>query len=371
MIFFLAIILLFIGYSFLIFYYWQAWRSIPEFSNGNRGAELRISVVIPARNEEENIGHLLKALEAQTYPRQLFEVIVVDDHSADRTAEIVKSFQNACLISLTDEGKNSYKKLAVAKGIAAATGEWILCTDADCIPHAEWIETLVSFRNKTNAGFVVAPVVFNEDSRLVEKFQALDFMVLQGITGASVYKKVHAMCNGANLFYEKKLFHEVGGFSGIDHIASGDDMLLMYKIAGKYPESIHYLKSSKAIVSTRPMPGWRSFFNQRIRWASKARYYGDKKITAVLVLVYLFNLSFPALLTAGCVSPFFWYVFIFLWIGKTVVEWPFMLSLAKFFNKRQLLKLFFVFQPMHIFYTIVSGFLGQFGQYEWKGRRVK
>ena len=73
----------------------------------------------------------------------------------------------------------------------------------------------------------------------------MDFMVLQGITGAVVYKNNLSMCNGANLAYEKKAFYEVNGFAGIDHIASGDDMLLMHKIWKKYPDRVHYLKSKE------------------------------------------------------------------------------------------------------------------------------
>ena len=61
------------------------------------------------------------------------------------------------------------------------------------------------------------------------------------------------MCNGANLAYEKKAFYEVNGFTGIDNIASGDDMLLMHKIYKQYPERVLFLKSTDAIVQTKPM----------------------------------------------------------------------------------------------------------------------
>ena len=178
------------------------------------------------------------------------------------------------------------------------------------------------------------------------------------------------MCNGANLAYEKKLFAEVGGFSGIDHIASGDDMLLMHKIAKKFPERIFYLKAKDAIVSTRPMPTWKKFLNQRIRWASKATYYDDKKIIGVLLLVYLFNFSFLILLLAGFWNSVYWIFFLIGWMVKTLVELPFFYSVSTFFDKQWAVKFFFIFQPLHIFYTIFSGLLGQFGKYEWKGRKV-
>lgn len=371
MVLLLISISLFVSYSILILYYWQNWKSIPGFIASNQISSIRISVIIPARNEEENIGELLKALQEQTYPKHLLEIIVVDDHSTDKTAEIITQFPGIKLLQLKDDTINSYKKKAIEKGIAAASGELIVTTDADCIPPPAWLQTIASFKSKTNAGFIVAPVVFNCNNQPVQIFQAVDFMVLQGITGASVHKKMHSMCNGANLAYERQLFYDVDGFAGIDHIASGDDMLLMHKIAKKYPARIHYLKSADAIVRTQPMPTWKQFFNQRIRWASKATHYDDKRILWVLLLVYLFNLSFLVLLVAGFWLPVYWLALAGLWTGKTIVELPFINSVAGFFGKRALLKYFFFFQPLHIFYTIISGLLGQFGKYEWKGRKVR
>lgn len=370
MILLLFFISLFIGYSILILYYWQSWRSIPDFTPSNQTPAIHISIIIPARNEEDNIAELLKALQEQTYPKELFEIIVVDDHSTDKTAEIVTQFPGLKLLQLKNDVINSYKKKAIEMGIAAASGELIVTTDADCVPQPAWLQTLASFKEETNAGFIVGPVVFDCNSRPVQVFQAMDFMVLQGITAASVHKKMHSMCNGANLAYERKLFYDVNGFEGIDHIASGDDMLLMHKIAKKYPNRIHYLKSFDAIVGTQPMQTWPAFFNQRIRWASKATHYDDKRIFWVLLLVYLFNLSFLVLLVAGFWNSWFWLFLLIAWVLKTVVELPFFYLISKFFNKQWAVKLFFFFQPLHIFYTIISGLWGQLGKYEWKGRKV-
>jgi len=196
-------------------------------------------------------------------------------------------------------------------------------------------------------------------------------MTLQGITGAAVHNGFHNMCNGANLAYQKKVFYEVNGFTGIDTIASGDDMLLMHKIADRYPGKILYLKSPAAIVKTQPSKTWKEFFNQRIRWASKADRYPDKKITAVLVLVYLFNCWIPVhcILSVFYPSLFPWFIGIL--VAKTIVELLFLYPVAKFFNKEKLLWWFPLAQPFHILYTIVAGWLGKFGSYKWKERKVK
>jgi poly-beta-1,6-N-acetyl-D-glucosamine synthase len=370
MIFLYIIIALFVCYSLLIVYYWLAWKSIPDYIPSVSSPQIKISVIIPARNEEENIGQLLQALKEQTYSSSLFEVIVVDDDSTDATASIIQQFAEVKLIQLKEDGINSYKKKAIENGIAAATGELIVTTDADCLPSPGWLKLIASFKKEKQSVFIAAPVVINCNASFVQLFQAMDFMVLQGITGAAVYKKKMSMCNGANLAYERKVFYEVNGFAGIDNIASGDDMLLMHKIWKQYPDRVHYLKSKEAIVSTEPMLTWKAFFNQRIRWASKAKKYDDKRIIVVLMLVYLFNLSFLILLIAGFWSSQYWLYLAGLWIAKTIIEFPFFISLSNFFNKRWAIKLFFFFQPLHILYTIISGLFGQFGKYEWKGRKV-
>jgi biofilm PGA synthesis N-glycosyltransferase PgaC len=362
---------IFITYAILIIYYWQSWISIPEFKLTSSQPSGKISILIPARNEETNIGALLQSISVQTYPKELFEVIVIDDSSADRTAEIAQGYSFVKLISLKDNAINSYKKKAIEIGIAAANGELIITTDADCIVQPGWLTLIESFHKQTNAVFIVAPVAISSNSSLVQIFQAMDFMVLQGITGASVHSKMLSMCNGANLAYERKAFHSVNGFSGIDHIASGDDMLLMYKIWKQYAGRIQYLKSKDVIVSTRPAQTWKEFFNQRIRWASKADKYDDKRIFWVLLIVYLFNLSFVALLVAGLFNSYYWWSLLFLFAAKALIELPFIISVASFFNKKHLLKYFIVFQPLHILYTVVAGWLGKFGSYEWKGRKVK
>lgn len=387
-------IFLFLIYACLIIYYRQSWIKIPvskgEIASG--GYFTFISVIIPARDEEGNIGACLDSIINQSYPKNLFEIIVIDDFSTDRTAEIIRSFadKNVSLISLknfTKDGElNSYKKKAIEIAISKAKGELIVTTDADCIVQTKWLQTIASFYEKHNPVFIAAPVAYFPSPageparagmdgrlgvRLLKIFQSLDFMTLQGITGASVYKKFHSMCNGANIAYEKKAFLEVGGFTGIDNIASGDDMLLMHKIFNRYPDRVLFLKSPDAIVQTKPAETLKEFFNQRIRWASKADKYTDKKITAVLLLVYLFNFW---ILFLGILSVFYFqlfFLFIEVLIAKTIVELFFLYPVAKFFKKEKLLWWFPLAQPFHILYTIVAGWLGKFGSYKWKERRVK
>ncbi|MFT3681808.1 MAG: glycosyltransferase [Ferruginibacter sp.] len=382
---------LFILYAVLIIYYAISWRSIPAASLKPLTLNLKLTVIIPARNEEGNIKACLDSVCNQTYPAEQYEVIVIDDHSTDNTAAIVQRHpaKNIRLLSLKEllEGKqlNSYKKKAIETAIEHSTGELIVTTDADCIVPPGWLQQIASFYNIHNAAFIAMPVSFlplaardGLAAKLLSIFQSLDFMTLQGITGASVYQRIHSMCNGANLAYSKKAFYEVNGFTGIDNIASGDDMLLMHKIYKHQPDRVFFLKSTEVIVQTQPMKTLKDFLNQRIRWASKADKYDDKRIFAVLLLVYLFNvllLVLPLICLFNIQTIFTTHYslftsWIYLLLLKTIVELLFLYPVAKFFNQQKLLWLFPLAQPFHIFYTVIAGWLGKFGSYQWKERKV-
>ena len=334
---------------------------------------MSISVVIAARNEEENITRLLEALKKQTYPKKFSEIIVVDDFSTDKTSEVALPYLNDTiyLIHPNTNSDQSSKKKAIASGVQKAKGELIVITDADCVPTNEWLATIASFYTKTNSVFIAAPVKLKTYPTLLSIFQSLDFITLQGITAASVKGNTHTMCNGANLAYLRSVFFEVDGFSGIDKIASGDDMLLMYKVWKKHPGKISYLKSVQAIVETEPMPTWKDFFQQRIRWSSKAGYYKDWRIKLVLFFVYIFNCLFFVLLVACFLNNYYWYVLAFYLLAKLMLEFPFVYSVARFYKAQKLLAYFPFLQPLHIAYTVAVGMISQFGTYQWKGRKTK
>ena len=362
---------LFVIYCILILYYKVGWKEVRPFLLTNQQPVTKISVIIAARNEEENIGKLLTSLESQTYPDRFFEVIVVDDHSTDNTVTVVQNFASVKLIRLQLENINSYKKKAIETGIAAATGDLIVTTDADCVVNKNWLKIIAAFKEETKAIFIAAPVVMQNKFTLLQAFQSLDFLMLQGITAAAVQKRMHNMCNGANLAYERKAFFEVNGFSGVDHIASGDDMLLMQKLSQRFPGKISYLLSEDAIVTTKATKAWKEFFSQRIRWASKATNYNDMKILGALLVAYFFNCSIVALFIAGFWIHDFWWAFAGVLMLKTLIEIMFIHPVARFYNKQNLLKLFPLLQPLHVIYTVIAGWLGMFGSFEWKGRRVK
>jgi cellulose synthase/poly-beta-1,6-N-acetylglucosamine synthase-like glycosyltransferase len=381
LIFALISLLLIIPYGMLIAYYHSAWKAIPIYSPATPGSpspHTRISVLVPARNEAVNIGACLDSLVAQSYSRALYEVIVIDDHSTDRTWEILAARPDTDMhfraMRLADaqpvpERVKAHKKFAIEVGVGVATGELIITTDADCRFHPDWLRTMAGFYEDTGAKFIAAPVKIAAANSFLSIFQTLDFITLQGITGAAVYKNFHSMCNGANLAYTKEAFFAVDGFRDIDQIPSGDDMLLMHKVFKKYPGKLFFLKNREAIVSTKEETSWRGFINQRVRWASKADHYQDRLIFWALLLVYLVNLDFLCLLVAACWNIGYLWIFFALLIGKILIEFAFVRSSALFFGQQRLMAWFPLMQPLHILYTVAVGWLGKFGSYSWKDRR--
>jgi cellulose synthase/poly-beta-1,6-N-acetylglucosamine synthase-like glycosyltransferase len=296
----------------------------------------------------------------------------VNDHSTDATLQqLSSSAYRFSLVSLSLPEGITFKKKAIEMGVKSASGELIITTDADCSMGTQWISSFVSFYKRTNAKFIAAPVKMETRNSFLEIFQCLDFLAMQAITGASVSRRFHTMCNGANLAYTRQAFVEVNGFEGIDDIPSGDDMLLMYKIFAAYPHNVLYMKNAEAIVSTYPEPTWKHFFNQRIRWASKAVHYKDQKIFYTLLLTYLVNVCFLVLGIAAIVNSYWLWFFLLLMLAKILIEFPFINSSALYFRQQRVMKFFPLLQPLHILYIIIAGWLGRFGSYQWKSRTIK
>lgn len=367
-----------VAYGCLMLLYRRGWQRQPV-SAAAPGFVPRtaISVIIPARNEAGRIGACLRSIQAQQYPPELFEVIVVDDHSEDDTEAVVKALNAPHIrcIRLADhllpgEAVVAYKKKALAAGIDQSRGELIVTTDADCTAPAGWLRSIAAMYERQRLVMIVAPVDFTCDGSAVQLFQSLDFMTMQGITAAAHRLRLGNMSNGASLAFSREAFMQVGGYDGTEHLASGDDYLLTVKMQAAFPDRVGYLKAAEAIMKTAPQPDWRSFLQQRIRWASKSGKYKDTKLSLILLAVYLMNLS----LAVAAVAAIFDRTARLLLAGmlalKLAAELYFLWPVAGFFGKRRQLRVFPLFQPLHVLYIIIAGFLGFAGAYRWKGRKI-
>jgi glycosyltransferase involved in cell wall biosynthesis len=367
-----------------------------SFLKENIFETLKISVIIPVRNEAENILFLLQDLEKQTYPKQNFEVIFADDDSTDDTLKIVQAFQKNTNINLIinqlppKTNNTSPKKRAIDSSIKLASGQLITTTDGDCSVGEKWLESIANFQAQTGAYLVSCAVTFFEaqrhkDSKALKStilfpnidlfftnIQIVEFASLIGSGACAMFIQKPNMCNGANLTYLKSVFYEVNGFSGNEGLASGDDEFLMHKIAAKYPDKVRFLKSQDTIVETKAHTSCRSFYNQRKRWASKWKHYSNWQTTALAVFVFFANVVVP-------LSFCFW-IFDFISVKSLVLvlslkflaEFIFLSLVISFLRKKSLIWMIPFVQIVYPLYVVFFGLVAQKqGEYVWKGRKLK
>lgn len=332
-----------------------------------------VTVIVPARDEEDKIAACLQAISRQTYPKDKFEVLLVNDHSEDATVSIAeniaKSFPGLRILHLGEVQGPAYKKAAVALGISEAKGEIILTTDADCVMGAEWLSSMLA-HFEPDTGMVSGPVALT-GNKLFQRFQALEFMGLQLVGAGGIADGKPTMCNGANLAYRKEVFEEVGGFAGIDHIASGDDELLMHKIAASGTWKVRFAKSRAAVVQTEALPDVGSFRKQRTRWVSKSTAYQQKGITYTLILSYLAILALPVSAVLSIWEPQLMYWFLANLALKVLSEAVILRQATHFFKRKKLLWILLPEQVLHVIYVLWVGIAGNVRSYEWKGRKVQ
>jgi cellulose synthase/poly-beta-1,6-N-acetylglucosamine synthase-like glycosyltransferase len=347
--------------------------NIPIFKRKMTEPKTRVSVVMAARDEDEKIGFTISDILAQDYPNHLVEIIVVDDHSTDETANVISAYaeQGVRLIRLNEANPlNSYKKKALTEAIKIAGGELIVATDADCRMGKQWLSTIVSLFEEKGYKLISSPVSFYQEKTFFEELQTLEFQFLIGLGASTIGNKMPSTCNGANLAYRKDVFDELKGFAGIDDLASGDDELFLHKVAAKYPNSIGFCKAKEAVVYTHAKPNLKEFVRQRKRWASKSTRYKNKWMVVIGVSIWLFNLSILLSFLSG-----FFYDRLFLLGGATIllkffVELVFMIPVTSFFRRSRLLLFLPLLTIGHIFYFIYIGIAGNSGKYIWKGRLV-
>jgi cellulose synthase/poly-beta-1,6-N-acetylglucosamine synthase-like glycosyltransferase len=233
-----------------------------------------------------------------------------------------------------------------------------------------WLSTVVSVYEETGHKMISSPVAYFNEKTIFERAQTLEFAYLIGLGAASIANQSAGTCNGANLAYQKAAFFSVDGFKGIDQLASGDDELLMHKIAAKYPGQLSFLKNTDAIVYTYAKPNLSEFITQRRRWASKSTQYKAKGMMYMAIFVWIFNLSIALnLLVAIFTGQYL--PLVFQLVSKLLIEFSFVSVVMSFFRRRKLLYLLPLLTLVHTPYIIYIGIMGNSGKYNWKGRQVR
>ncbi|WP_052694887.1 glycosyltransferase [Hymenobacter sp. AT01-02] len=339
---------------------------------------LAFSILVAARNEAATLPQLLHDIGQQQAIAGGFEVIVVDDHSTDATAAIVREATRRVpfplrLLQLAAEsgGGRTGKKAAVEAAVRVARAPWVLLTDADCRVPVGWVRAYAELLEQhPDTQFISGPVLLTGSGWLAT-LQGLELAGLVGVGAASVGVSQPTMCNGANLAYARVAFYAVEGFRGNEAIPSGDDEFLLHKLHKVYPTGIRFLRDARAIVSTAAQPTLRQLLWQRVRWASKWRHYQAAAPQRLAVLVLLANLTFPvgaALWLAG--AQYSWLAPL-AWALKLAADVLLLGPVLRFLGRPGWLAWVPVLQLAYAPYAVATGLLGLRGGYEWKGRSVK
>lgn len=366
----IVILIIAVSYVTLITIFTAGWFKTPVAPNLSHTGKF-VSIVVAMRDEEKNVALLLEDLSGQSYPRDLMEVILVDDHSKDSTSQVVEEFTREHtgpdIIFIKNEDKNvNGKKAALDLGISKAGGEIIVTTDADCRAGKEWIESLTSGFSDECVQMIFGPVAYGGLNNLADQYQALEFAGLVA-SGAGAAGTGHPfICNGANLAYRKEAFYRVGGFSGNEGFLSGDDVFLLHKIKKHFGrKTIVFSKDKRSVVTTFPAPGIGAFIRQRIRWASKSKGYRDFLSVFTALTVFSFSLAILSSLVMGILNPLFFIVFAGMILLKMIVDLPLLMGISIFSENIKPLKGYFLFQLIYPFYILGTGILGLFNRKKW------
>lgn len=374
---FLSVLALVGLYAWLMESLRKGWENLPVWKPSHSSPpETQVSIVVPVRNEEAYLARCLTTLLQQDYPPSLLEIIVVDDFSTDNTVAIAGDFADRGVRLIQMEqliaggaGRSSKKK-ALEAGIQAAKGELLATFDGDSWAPPTWLSTMVAYYEHHHPVLLAGPVGFAENGSLLEQFQALDMCGMTSISAAGLFKGWFHLGNGTNLFYERDAFLAMGGFEGVDHLASGDDVFIMQKMAKAFPGRLAYVKSTDALVCTQPAPNWKAFWDQRLRWGSKASEYHEWQLVAVAALTLAVSvaiiLSFLLIPWVGA------WAFLFGFGLKSLADYRLLNRAARFFQREPLLLLFWKAQLLHVLYIVGTGSAALFVKnYHWKGRRLR
>jgi glycosyltransferase involved in cell wall biosynthesis len=353
-----------ISISLLIYGFFK----VKEYQKKDLKPETSFTIIVPFRNEEENLPILLESFSKLNYPTDLFEVILVDDASNEKFQ--VSNFP--FLISQLDNIRvsNSPKKDAITTAMQHVKTNWVITTDADCIVPENWLSTFDNYIQQNKVSMLAGAVTYQCENSFLDHFQQLDLTSLQGATIGSFGLNKGFMCNGANFAYTKAFFEILNGFEGNDKIASGDDVFLLQKAIQKFPEKVYYLKAEEAIVTTKPTENWKSLFYQRVRWAAKTSSYNSTFGKFLGLIVFFGNLSFVigffSFLLGICSYP----IFVIFAFSKISVDFI-LLSITNRFLAKNRIKSLLLSSLWYPFFSSTVAFYSLFGSYQWKDRQFK
>jgi cellulose synthase/poly-beta-1,6-N-acetylglucosamine synthase-like glycosyltransferase len=343
---------------------------------GQQQPGLAFSVIIAARNEEHTLDHCLAHVFDQSLPPERFEVIVVNDRSTDATAAVCEGYgrnhPNMSVITVTQTPRGiAPKKHAVTQGVRKARNEIVVLTDADCTVPRQWLETISRYFSG-DTGLVQGITVYAENASLNRFFwglQSIDFLSHGVVSAAAIGMGMPLNSNANNFAFRRALFEEVGGYGdGSEKVISGDDDLLLQRIATDKNWQVRYMTDPAGAVTTAPTPTVAGVFEQRKRWGSKTVNYSTRQI-AFLSGVFLFYCGIAAAVIMGFFEPRFFLAAAAMAAVKIVGEYLLLIPGTALFGRKQLRPFILPASLLQAPMVIAAVVLGVFGRFSWKGER--
>ena len=366
--------LVFVVYGALVLALMTGWQLTVEKDDGKLMPSkiLKISVIVPFRDEEQNLPALLESFTQLDYPTDYTEFIFVDDHSSDLSQEVIRKFigarANAKLLELQFDKQS--KKQALTCAIDSASGEIILTTDADCTVPTKWLSVVSNFFQDQSHNMLVGAVKIIPSKSFFSKMQSLEFASLIGSGAATLLYGLPTMGNGANLAFRKSIFDAVDGYKGNIDIPSGDDEFLMRKINQKFPKSIAFLSNPESVVSTQPQQSLSKFIQQRIRWAGKWKFNQSLFTKLLAMSIFIFQASVIFLSISVLVGWVPAKVFSVLIGTKLLLEFLFLYQVCNFLKLKWSWTSFLMLQFIYPVYVLGIGIISNFWIAKWKDRLV-
>jgi len=321
-----------------IFYYLFIFIRLSIYKRNDSEKVNPVSIIICARNEEENLRNFLPLVLQQDY--SVFEVIVVNDCSWDGSADYLKelALQYPGVLKVAEikevEGREHGKKFALTIGIKAAQYETLLLTDADCYPESKnWIQKMVNAYHSNEIGIVLGYGKYAKQSGLLNLFIRFDtfqigVMYLSRALSGAAYMGV-----GRNISYQKSYFFQNKGFASHIHLASGDDDLFVNEITNSSNTAISIDPECHTVSIAKQ--SWKAWFRQKMRHHTTARYYKtrDKVVLFTYPLsLYLFYLSLISL----CILDTDLLICLFLFFLRSVIQIIILQTSAHKLNEKDL-----------------------------------
>ncbi|WP_300485708.1 glycosyltransferase [Flavobacterium sp.] len=364
--------LIFIDYALFIGLLIYGSSKVKSFDGSSKTAQTSFSIVVPFRNEATNLPDLLASFVTLDYPKELFEIIFVDDASEDESVRLINNWRmehTAFHVTILDNVRttNAPKKDAITRAVSISKKDWIVTTDADCCVPSQWLSTLDSCVQQQNPEMIAGAVNLRKDPGLLSHFQQMDLLSLQGATLGSFGLNEAFMCNGAHLAYDRRLFSELDGFKGNTNIASGDDVFLLQKAIAHDPERVFYLKTKAAIVQTKPLKSWKAVFLQHVRWASKSGAYQSDFSKGLAIIVFLANCCLLAVVALAITEQISWLFPLAFTLLKFTIDWILMWQTNRLLRMKMTSVL--ISSIIYPFFSVAVALFSLSGSYSWKGRR--